>query len=305
MPTYDYFPFDSGLGANSMESRWRAMFQKMKTDGIMVEGASMDISANNMAVSAGSGMAVTIVAGKAFVKGHCFIHSGTDATLAINSNTSGSTRTDLVVLRCDFVNNTMQYQVLQGTTTPVQNANNWDLPLATVAVPNNASSASSFTITDKRVLATPNNAVIPSIKRFMSGTMTLATATNTLVSYAGGFNWMTMPSMYPGTDNTRIVIPQDGFYFIKARAAMGGASGAPSATAPRRTVFVRKNGVDTVAINTVYGGAGAMDFSAISIDQFLAGDYLQVLVFHDCGTGITVQVNTSEFTVHYMGQISV
>jgi hypothetical protein len=111
MPTYDYFPFDAGLGANSTESRWRTMFQKLKSTGMVVEGTAME-------VSAGSGMTVTVVLGKAFIKGHFFSHTGTNETLAIGSNTSGSTRTDLVVIRCDFVNNTMGYLVLQGTTHP-------------------------------------------------------------------------------------------------------------------------------------------------------------------------------------------
>jgi hypothetical protein len=302
VPTYDYFPFDSGLGANSMESRWRTMFQKFKTDGIIVEGTSMDISANNMAVSAGSGMAVTIVSGKAFIKGHVFVHTGTDATLAINSNTSGSTRMDLVVVRCDFVNNTTGYLVLQGTTIPVQNANQWDLPLATVAVPNNASSASSFTITDKRVMAI-STSVVPTIKK--SGVnFSLVNNVYTSVDLSGSTSWITHPSMYPGIDNTKIIAPQDGFYALSGKATFGDPSATPSATASRGVQFL-VNGTANARVQQVYTPNMAAVLSTSPIVRLLAGDYVQFQVFHNCGSTITVPMSGMEAAVHYLGSLSV
>lgn len=301
MPTYDYFPFDSGLGANSMESRWRSMFQKFKTDGILVDGVSMDLSANNMAVSAGSGMTVTIVPGKAFIKGHVFVHSGTDATLAINSNTSGSTRTDLVVLRCDFVNNTMQYQVLQGTITPVQNANQWDLPLCNVAVPNNASAASSFTFTDRRVMSTATS-VVPSLKK-NGVNFSLANNVYTSVDLSGSTSWITHPSMF-GADPTKIIAPQDGFYALSGKATFGGPSAAPGAT-PSRGVQFMINGTATAGVQQVYTPNMAAVLSTSPIVRLLAGDYVQFQVFHNCGGSITVAMSGMDAAMHYLGGLSI
>lgn len=298
MPTYDYFPFDSGLGANSTESRWREMMRKFKGTGIVVEGSRMDASADNCAVSAGSGMQVIIVPGKAWVRGHFFSHTGTDATLAINSNTSGSTRTDLVVIRADFVNNTIQYQVLQGTTTPVQNANTWDLPLCNVAVPNNASSASSFTFTDRRVFAA-QNATVPSIKRFNSG-LSIPNNAYTSLNLSGGFNWQTFDPMYPGTDPTKIIITQDGYYNVYGRAQFAGHT-----TAASRGIRILGNGSDVWSINQIFVSTSAADMSCSGIARLFAGDYLQLQGFHNVGSGINIAVNVAELAVHFQSPVSV
>jgi hypothetical protein len=301
---YEYFPFDSGQGANSTESRWREMMSRMKSTGVVVEGSQMDSTADNMAVSGGSGMAVEIAPGKAWVQGHMFIHSGTSAVLPINSNTSGVTRTDLVVLRCDFVNNIMEYQILQGTLIPVQNANVWDLPLASVLVPNNADDSIDFTITDRRAFATPN-AVVPSVRRYFSGALILTHNMYTNINLSSGFDWQTTDLMYPGTDVTRVVIPQDGFYQLSGRATMKGSSGSPSTVAPMRLVRIMVNGTSISTIQRVYGGAGAVDITCSTVERLFAGDYLQLQGFHDCGTGITVELSSAQLTAHYLGPIEV
>jgi hypothetical protein len=303
MPTYDYFPFDSGLGANSTESRWREMMRKFKSTGIVVEGTGISVS-DNCAVSAGSGMQIQIEAGKAWIRGHFFSHTGTPATLAINNNTSGSTRTDLVVIRNDFVNNTIQYQVLQGTITPVQNANTWDLPLCIVSVPNGAASASSFTFTDKRVFATSNN-VVPTIRRSgASFTLGHSTSAFTAVNLSSSADWMTDPNMYPGTDNTRIIITQDGFYDLYATATFGGVTGTFTGN-PRRAMRVRINGTDVTALQQIYAPNTGVAVSSSSVERLFAGDYLQLEVFHDCGTGTTLSVSNTKLGVHFRDPISV
>jgi hypothetical protein len=304
MPTYDYFPFDSGLGANSMESRWRTMFQKFKTDGIMVTGTSMDISANNCAVSAGSGMTVTIVSGIAFIKGHIFSHTGTDATLAIGSNTSGSTRTDLVVLRCDFVNNTMGYLVLQGTITPVQNANQWDIPLCNIAVPNNASSASSFTFTDRRKFAIGGSGLVPTIRR-SGASFTLAhnASVYTAVNLSSSVDWVTDYRMYPGTDNTKIYITQDGFYELYSTATFGGVTGTIVGN-PRRIMRARINGAINSAIQQIYAPNTGVAMSGSSVERLLEGDYIQLEVLQDCGSGTTLTVSNAQLSLHYLNPLT-
>jgi hypothetical protein len=302
MPTYDYFPFDSGLGANSTESRWREMMRKMKTTGIVAEGTGMTAS-DNCAVSDGSGMQIEIEAGKAWVRGHFFSHTGTPATLAINSNSSGSTRTDLVVIRADFVNNTIQYQVLQGTTTPVQNANTWDLPLANVAVPNGAVSASSFTFTDRRVFATFST-LAPSVRKD-GVNFTLANNIFTSVNLSGATDWITQDTMYSGTDNTRLICTQDGFYLLYGSATFGGPSGAPSVAAPRRIIRFMVNGTAVVGLQQIYAPNMAIGLSTTAMVRLFAGDYVQFQVYQECGAGITTGMSTMHAALHYLNSNSI
>lgn len=300
-PVYEYFPFDN---QPSYESQWRDMAQYWKSTGIIVEGQSMDVSVGNCAVSAGTGMSVLVDVGKAWIKGHMWKHTGTAATLAINSNTSGSTRTDLVVLRTDFVNNTMSYMVLQGTTIPVQNANIWDVPLANVAVPNNATDAINFTITDRRKFSTSHN-LVPTIRRSGASFTLVHSASNfTTVNISSGADWMTDPNMYPGTDPTRIIITQNGFYDLYATATFGGAAGTFTGN-PRRAMRIRINGTDVTALQQIYAPNTGVAVSSSSVERLFAGDYLQLEVFHDCGAGTTLTVSNTKLGVHFRDPISV
>src|SRR5690606_21386715 len=115
----------------------------MMSTGVIVQGGGMDLTGGECAVSPDVGLQIKIAPGRAWIKGHMFKHTGDYHYMPISPNTSGTTRTDLVVIRNNFVNNVISYQILQGTTTPVQNSTTWDLPLATVSVPNGAASISS------------------------------------------------------------------------------------------------------------------------------------------------------------------
>lgn len=295
--TFDYYPFDSGLGANSTEGRWRNMMNPMKSTGIIVQGTTMGNPGDDCAVSAGTGMTVNIDIGKAWIRGHMFEHSVAATSLAIASNSSGSTRTDLVVLRADFVGNTIQYQVLQGTTTPVQSSTVWDLPLATVAVPNGAASSASFTITDKRVFATPYG-VVPTAKQGVSS-QSLANNAYTALNVNSTIFWRTSDVMFPGADNTKIFAPQDGYYTVYARITFA----ANASGTLRRGIKIMANGTDTLAINQLYVSTVAVEMSCSGIGRLFQGDYVQVLGFQDTGSSMTV--TNTELAVHFLSSQSV
>lgn len=297
MPTYDYFPFDSGLGANSTESRWREMMSAMKGTGVVVEGSVMDISIDNMAVSEGSGLNVEIVPGKAWIKGHLFSHTGTNAILPINSNTSGSTRTDLVVLRCDFVNNTMGYQVLQGTTIPVQNANVWDLPLANVTVPDGAT---SVTVTDRRIFAC-DASLVPSIRVYRNATVNISSGAYATQSLDSGSYWITDYKMYP-TDPSRVYIPQDGFYFFQGMITIGGS--ASDTAADRRGIRLILNGssAQTIASWLIPSRTQALELTTSGIWRCSAGDYVQLQAYQTTSPAVSVAVTKAELVCHFLSQ---
>lgn len=300
--TFDYYPFDSGAGANSTETRWRNMMNYMKSTGIIVQGSAIGNPGSDCAVTAGTGMTVNIDIGKAWIRGHMFEHSGTATSLAIASNSSGSTRTDLIVLRADFVGNTIQYQVLQGTTTPVQSSTVWDLPLATVAVPNGAASSASFTITDKRVFAT-QKALVPSIRRFSTASQSVPFNAYTSLSLSTGFFWQTQDSMYPGTDPTKVIIPQDGFYFFSCRVTMPGET--PFTATHRRGCRIYSNNTDVIAIQLIVQGQIPYELNCSGVWRCFAGDFVQVQAFQETGTSSAINASYCELGAHHLGPISI
>jgi hypothetical protein len=102
---------------------------------------------------------VDVKIGAALVNGKLY---ETDAavTLTVGANVSGNPRIDTVVLRTDYVAQTIRSVILQGTpaVSPVrptltQNATTWELPLADIAAANGFASITAADITDRRRFA--------------------------------------------------------------------------------------------------------------------------------------------------------
>lgn len=99
---------------------------------------------------------VEVQVGSALVNGRLY---QTDAviSLPIAANASGNARIDTIILRTDFVLQTIRAAVLQGTpaASPVrptltQNATFWEIPLADVAVANGFATIAQNDITQRR-----------------------------------------------------------------------------------------------------------------------------------------------------------
>jgi hypothetical protein len=115
------------------------------------------------------GLQVKITANRrALVRGFMYEAGPTDVVVPISPNTSGSTRTDLLVLRLDRSTWNVREGVRAGTPgaglpNPVQtDAGIWELPVAQVLVANNATNIASSAVTnrgwwidDGRLLARP------------------------------------------------------------------------------------------------------------------------------------------------------
>ncbi|WP_346767422.1 hypothetical protein [Streptomyces sp. C1-2] len=104
-------------------------------------------------VTAGAGLSVTIAANLyGSVRGHAWSSGTSGVTLTITPNSSGSSRTDRVVLRLDRSTWTVRAVVKTGTagsgapalTQDDSDSGVWEIPLARVAVPN---AATSVTVT--------------------------------------------------------------------------------------------------------------------------------------------------------------
>lgn len=116
-------------------------------------------------------MKVNVADGSAVVKGLFYGQYSNPLALDIPANSSGATRTDRVVVQVGRTGATFQagnatfprkYQTRvvykTGSTTDTQTADVWEIPLAAVTVPNNATIA-NVTITDLRAFwETPNAA---------------------------------------------------------------------------------------------------------------------------------------------------
>lgn len=106
-------------------------------------------------VTAGTGLQVAIAANThASVRGHFWTSGSTDVTLSIGANSSGSTRTDAVVLRLDRSTWDVRAAVVPGTpgsgapsiTQDPPTTGVWEILLAHVTVPDGAT---SVTVTDR------------------------------------------------------------------------------------------------------------------------------------------------------------
>ncbi|MBT2722321.1 hypothetical protein [Bacillus sp. ISL-46] len=132
-------------------SQWSKMAQKWLDTGVL-KG-----SLNELQVYADStGMQVKVKSGQAYLKGH-FYESDAEEVLAIGTADTTNPRIDCVIVRLDWVANTIQLAVLQGVPAATlsapaltQNTSRWEISLAQVRVNANVSTITSGNITDER-----------------------------------------------------------------------------------------------------------------------------------------------------------
>lgn len=161
-----YAPFDSGPGANSMEDTWRKMMRHMLTSGA-IHGIT-----NGIEVFADStGMQVKVKTGELWIRGH-WGEITSQKTLSLAAAHATLARVDRIVARCDFVNNRIEVDVLQGANggsapSVTQNASIWEVSLATVSVPGADASIDAAQVTDDRewAEATTTRGFVAEVKR--------------------------------------------------------------------------------------------------------------------------------------------
>lgn len=107
-----------------------------------------------LAVSAAGGMIVRVALGEAFIQGFWY-KSDAVVDMVIPANSSGGTRTDAIALTLNRVTNQVVLTYVPNNTPAVRTAGgNWEMRLATIAIPNGAASIVPANITDIRAGAT-------------------------------------------------------------------------------------------------------------------------------------------------------
>jgi hypothetical protein len=138
----DSWPSPNHNSRNVTDAEYEKISARFSDDGVWGDPTDAAV------VSAGTGLEVTIRSGVyASVRGHAWYSGTVDDTLTVAANSSGSTRTDWVVLQLDRSTWDVRAVVKTGPTTLTQNTGDtgvYEIPLALVRV---ISGATSVTVT--------------------------------------------------------------------------------------------------------------------------------------------------------------
>lgn len=156
----DFFPFDSGQGANVTEAQWSLMAKNWLGTGV-IKGAI-----NEFQVYAdSSGMQCKVKSGNAWIQGH-FFQVVTETVMPISAANPSNPRIDRVILRVDWTANIVSIAVLSGTPaasptppTLTQSSAKWEISLAQVYVGTNVSTIVAGNVTDERNFVKNANAI--------------------------------------------------------------------------------------------------------------------------------------------------
>lgn len=268
-----YAPYDAGAGADSMEATWRKMMRRVLETGVIAHVT------NEFNVFADStGMQVKVSTGECWIQGQ-WGESTAQKTLAIASNSSGSTRGDRVILRNDFVNNRIELDVLTGVSaTPpavTQDASKWEISLATVSIPNADASIDAGQVTDDRQWThIPGNPLEFWAVQTVQQTGLAASTWNTITFTAESSD---RQGWHSTSSNTSRVTPnKQGWYWVAGTAAMSISSGQVVAA-------IAKNGTRVAGFPS-NGAAGA--------DPGVSGAHANGLIFLN---GTTDYVELQEY----------
>lgn len=144
-----YFPFNSVSGDREYYAEdFAGYFADIISSGVSANG-------DNLPVTAAGGLALSVGAGFAWIRGHLYENT---ATKSLTVSPGGSLpRVDRVVARLDVAERKIETRVVQGTAASspaapalVRNADYWDIGLAEVSVAASAISLTNTNIKDTR-----------------------------------------------------------------------------------------------------------------------------------------------------------
>lgn len=158
----EYYPFDAGAGADSMEDRWRQMGRLWLPNGPIAREAN-----GCEPYGDSSGLQIKVKTGRYWIRGHLGIITAekTIALAAVGAIPGGQSRIDRIVMRLDPTSNVIELDKLTGTPAGspavpalTQAAGGiWEETLCkTTALTNATTLIAAGNVTDERVLVAPN-----------------------------------------------------------------------------------------------------------------------------------------------------
>ena len=138
-------PADNSTVEDVTEAQWEAMAAQWADGSGVVSGMACAPTGSSMTVPVGAGLATVLGTWAQFAGG----------SVVIDPNTSGATRTDLIVLRRSVTNRTLAPAVSKGVpggnaATPVRSGDNAETPLAAVTVGNSVGVIRAQDVRDAR-----------------------------------------------------------------------------------------------------------------------------------------------------------
>jgi hypothetical protein len=221
------------------------VFWRTLGNGVIPGYSDPETAANDMAVSAGSGLAVNVATGATLIDGHLYRCTGTTEK-TLSANASGSTRYDRIVVRFTREGQTTEgtcvLAVLEGTPGAgdapalTRSAATYEVSLAKVRVVNGASSLTSGDLTDERYAPALYQSYVPTNPNAFSGSTSSYQAGDLLYVNSAG----KLTRLAKGTDGQ----------FVRL------VSGLPAWQSATLTVTVQEGDVDVDAAVTT------LDFDA-------------------------------------------
>jgi len=277
MAQKEYFPFANGPGRLITSLQWQRLASLWRPTGVVEDNygnSSLRVSAN------GSGMVVYVEDGEALVQGEYLrLWDGPEA-LAVDAADTTHDRIDLVVVRLDRVNETMDLAVVKGTPSatpvapsPIQGASIVEVPLAQVRVRAGTTVIESTDIQDRRVFS----GIRPSmIAPQGSGSTLHADLLDGRHAMAGAF-----PGLVP-VDRETITLDEGttGWLTFATTSADGAASG----------FVLVEGGYGATGYATVEAIADVSGASRVSVKPGRPAAYLRAVRVVDGGTMLYLQI---------------
>lgn len=307
----DSYPFEEGEGSTITEERWKEMFKWMRTNGVLTREYELPDGAD-LYVSPDSGMSVQIETGEAIIEGAKWKHTGDPFSLSIPENLSGEDRIDLVVLRCDFAQDTMYYALVQGEpgTPPIEPLPEegevvFEIPLASVYVEVATEEIDASDITDKRIKSiqsgggsTPATSPICYVYRDTTTDNLTNNSTTTIDFDTSKINPYEMWESV--TNPERITISESGIYYMHAEVGFGGVGLANGCI----EIQIVLNSTETLVRNRIIiVGDEEVYLNAQMYYELYEGDYIHLNAINDCGQTIDLLTNPSLQVVKIREQV--
>lgn len=144
--TQFYFPFTSIDGDRRYNAKdFATYFHSIFTDGVIATVKDK----LRVSQSEATGMHVVVNTGAAFIHGHLYL-LGEPMTVDVTPGNSAGDRVDSIVLQLDHLERDMKILYKQNSTNVQRDENYWELQIATINVPRNATQVLNSQINDMR-----------------------------------------------------------------------------------------------------------------------------------------------------------